>query len=266
MPVPLRRQRRGASRRTPLTAEQRRLLWRRCGHGLAVVLVLAGLSYGGHWAGRRLLEPTQLPLRHVQLNGELRNLTGAELRAVVADYLGQNFLVLDIEALHAELAAQPWIEWVNVRRRWPDTLEVRLRERTLFGYWGENEMVDVNGQRFRPAQIRQSGPWPRLIGPDGHERSLIRTYRELQPLLRALDLRLEQLTLDERRAWHLQFANGVQVLLGREQFRERLQRFLAAYPRLLANRVAAVAVVDLRYTHGFAVRWKESFLAAAERS
>ena len=118
-----------------------------------------------------------------------------------------------------------------------------------------DEMVDVNGARFRPAVVRQPGPWPRLAGPDGHETALIRSYREADALLKPAGLQLTQLTQDERRAWRLVTANGLEIRLGRDLFPERLQRFVNLYPYLLADLSGRIAAVDLRYTHGFAVRW-----------
>jgi len=49
-----------------------------------------------------------------------------------------------------------------VRRWWPDVVDIELRERVAFGYWGAGEMIDVNGRRFRPPIVRQPGPWPQL--------------------------------------------------------------------------------------------------------
>jgi cell division septal protein FtsQ len=56
----------------------------------------------------------------------------------------------------------------------------------------------------------------------------------------------------------MQFANGIEINLGREDFTERLQRFVDIYPRILASQSDKIAVVDLRYTNGFAVRWTNS--------
>lgn len=79
-------------------------------------------------------------------------------------------------------------------------------------------MVDVNGVRFQPVVVRQSGPWPRLVGPDGHEKALIEAYQQTRALLDPLGLKLTRLVQDERRAWWLTFENGLDVRLGRDQF------------------------------------------------
>ncbi len=223
---------------------------------LGVALALAGVGFGARFASGKLREPGAFPLRQVRIEGELRNLAEDDFQPVARGYLGQNFFNVDLDALHAALAANPWVEEVTVRRGWPDTVEIELRERVAFGYWGEREMVDVNGHRFQPEGIRQPGPWPRLAGPDGHEKDLIRTYQQVRDLLDPVGLKLVKLVQDERRAWWLTFDTGLEVYLGREQFEQRLLRLARVYPRILAAQAARIAAVDLRYVNGFAVRWK----------
>ncbi|NJN46334.1 MAG: cell division protein FtsQ/DivIB [Candidatus Competibacteraceae bacterium] len=248
---------------TPLKPQEdqalrRWLNWRLWLRWTGVAMVLAGIGAGLYSAGQRLLDPEQFPLRHVRLNGELRNLDEADLRALLETQLGQNFFALDIDAIHAAFAANPWIREVRVQRQWPDTLRINFHERSVFGYWGEDEMIDINGQRFRPANIRQTGVWPRLAGPDGHEIQLMNAYREATALLKSVGLQLTRLVQDERRAWWMELANGLELSLGREHFDQRLRRFIDIYPRILAEQIDRIAMVDLRYVNGFAVRWADS--------
>jgi cell division protein FtsQ len=157
---------------------------------LGVLLVVAAVGYGVQIGSERLREPGAFPLRYIQTEGEWRNLVKADVHAVAEAYIGQNFFVANLDELNTALATNPWIETVAVRRWWPDTVEISLRERTAFGYWGEREMVDVNGVRFQPTIVRQAGPWPRLVGPDGHEKALIEAYRQTRALLDPLGLKL----------------------------------------------------------------------------
>ena len=45
-------------------------------------------------------------------------------------------------------------------------------------------------------------------------------------------------------------------MLGREQGMQRIQRFVAFYPALLAARADNVRAVDLRYPNGIVLRWR----------
>ena len=67
---------------------------------------------------------------------------------------------------------------------------------------------------------------------------------------------LDELSLSERFAWQVQLKNGIKLNLGRQEFIDRLQRFIDVYP-LLAQQEKAVKYVDLRYDTGVAVGWKD---------
>ena len=124
---------------------------------LGVIMVLAGVGYGLWIGSQKLRDPKQFPLRQVRIEGQLHNLAEADFQPIAAGYLGQNFFMANLDELRATLATNPWVEEIAVRRWWPDIVEIKLRERVAFGYWGEHEMVDTNGQRFRPTVVRQPG-------------------------------------------------------------------------------------------------------------
>ena len=46
------------------------------------------------------------------------------------------------------------------------------------------------------------------------------------------------------------------VRLGRRQVDERFERFLTVALRMVCQRAADIAYVDMRYTNGFAVGWR----------
>ncbi|MCC7220750.1 MAG: cell division protein FtsQ/DivIB [Candidatus Contendobacter sp.] len=254
------KRRRGATplRRSSRSTGQSWRVWATPLRWAGVALVLAGVGFGLWVGSQKLRDPAAFPLRQVRIEGVLRNLAESDLQPVASNYLGQNFFMANLEALRTALATNPWIDTVAVRRSWPETVTITLREREAFGYWGEGEqeMVDVEGRRFRPEVVRQSGPWPHLAGPVGHEAALIRTWGELQALFNPVGLQLTRLTQDERRAWRLSFANGLEVYVGRDQFEARLRRLAQLYPRVLAGQIDQIAAVALRYGNGFAVRWK----------
>ena len=75
--------------------------------------------------------------------------------------------------------------------------------------------------------------------------------------LAPLGIAITRMELDERRAWHLQVGNGVLLELGRADTRERLQRFIRAYPTIFAARIEELKRVDLRYSNGFSVYWQQ---------
>jgi len=99
---------------------------------------------------------------------------------------------------------------------------------------------------------------PQFSGPSGTGVKVAESFQLLAKKMKEIKLRISALTLTERRAWHVRMENGLHLMLGKVVNDERLNRFISAYPKLLGEKITQVDSVDLRYTNGFAVRWKES--------
>jgi cell division protein FtsQ len=85
---------------------------------------------------------------------------------------------------------------------------------------------------------------------------VVARYLAVQGRIVESGLRLTALRLDPRGSWELQLDNGVTVRIGRKQVDERFARFLAVALRMVCQRAADIAYVDMRYTNGFAVGWR----------
>ena len=115
-------------------------------------------------------------------------------------------------------------------------------------------MLNPYGESFN-AEGKSLG-LPQLFGPGGSERTALEGYNAMQSLLAGRELTIAELSLSERYAWQVQLKNGIEVNLGRQEFIDRLQRFVDVYP-LLAKQPKAIQYVDLRYDTGLAVGWSE---------
>ena len=70
-------------------------------------------------------------------------------------------------------------------------------------------------------------------------------------------LDIVRLAEDRQGEWRVMFANGIEVLLGGEQFTERMHRLLIAYRQVLADDPRGVEYVDARYFSGIAVKFTD---------
>ncbi len=246
-----------AARRGP------RLPWRRLAGGAALAAGLAGALGGAAAALAWLRDPATLPVRHVRIEGELRHLDPAALQAAAAPYARGSFLTVDVTALARAVAALPWVDRVSVRRRWPDTLVVRVREHRVVAAWAAGGAVNGRGERVAvPADSLPPG-LPVLGGPAGSAARVAAAWRRWQARLAPLGLRIERLEMSAREAWRMRLAGGIEVLLGRGEPEARLERLVRAWPVALAAQAARIAHVDLRYTNGFAVRWRDGGAGAS---
>jgi cell division protein FtsQ len=64
------------------------------------------------------------------------------------------------------------------------------------------------------------------------------------------------LQLDDRGAWEMQLTSGIRVRLGARMVETRLDRFFEALDKVVAAQAEDVDYIDMRYTNGFAIGWK----------
>jgi cell division protein FtsQ len=230
-----------------------------------LLIGLAALLFA--FAGLQLLVHSPLfPLKEIVVRDELKNVAAAEIESSVDD-VGGNFFAADLAAIRGRLEQVTWVRHVEVRRVWPDRIEVRLEEHVAFARWGDTGLVNTFGEPFAAAlEDGSETRLPLFAGPAGTEGELARRYRLFVELLAPLGETPDRVVLTPRFAWQLHLSSGLNLELGRDgadPVEQRLARFVVAYPeslgRLPSRAAADNRFVDLRYPNGFALRvagWK----------
>jgi cell division protein FtsQ len=229
-----------------------------------VALTVIALLYA---ALQLLLRSALFPLREVTVLGALAHTARGDVERATSGRISGNFFAADLAEVRAGLEQLPWVRRVQVRRIWPDRIEVALEEHVALARWGDAGLVNLHGERFRGRDRAEAeARLPLFAGPAGSEAEVARRYRRFAELLAPLGDAPERVILTPRHAWQLRLASGLQLELGRdgaEGVEQRLARFVAAYP-LTLGRMAQLAPgearhVDLRYPNGFTLRvpeWK----------
>ncbi len=220
--------------------------------GLAVALFLLAAA---QWLSRSAL----FPLREVTVLGALQETSGREIGRALEPAVAGNFLAADLDSVRAALERLPWVRRVQVRRVWPDRLEVALEEHVALARWGDSDLVNTHGERFTaPFDSGARARLPLFGGPAGSEAEVARRYRRFAAQLAPLGEAPERVLLTSRHAWQLRLTGGLTLELGRDLAREpverRLARFVAAYPLTLGRIEQRHEYVDLRYPNGFSLR------------
>jgi cell division protein FtsQ len=230
---------------------------------LAVALValpVVGLLRGWFAADR-------WPVTRLTVQAEFKHVGADQIRAAVQPRLGKGFFALDLDGVQRAVAALPWVESAEARKRWPDTVLLRIYERQPFARWNDRQLISRQGQVFDAPGASDLGALPALRGPDARLAEVVSFYAETQKAFAGTGLRITGVALTERGSWSLSTGSGAQIVIGdREQAGRRLRRFIDVYPQLMAAHTDVFAYADLRYTNGFAVRWPPPAAANAEGS
>jgi len=219
---------------------------------LPVVAVLEGWIGADRW-----------PLRTLRVHGQFQRVDEAQLRRTVLPYARGGFFAVDLERAQGAVAGLPWVEHAEVRKRWPDVLEVRVVEHRPFARWGDDRLLSEHGRLFPAAGVDVPSGLPRLAGPEARVADVVALYNESRALFAGSGIDVRAATLDPRGSWSLVLEGGARVLVGRHDARPRLARFARMLPQLLAQQRQPMARADLRYTNGFALSWGEPAPAAA---
>lgn len=199
----------------------------------------------------RVAQSDVFALKEIRLVGDVAHVTREQVRAVASRELRGNFFTVNLRAARNALEKLPWIRSVDVRRRWPDRLEVDVQEHRALARWGDEALVDTYGTVFEGASNEKL---PVMIGPTGSSQEVTTQFVSLQKTLAPLGRSIEEIRLSERRAWMLRLDDDTVIELGRENAQQRLAMFVSVYERSLAKLKDAAGYVDLRYANGFAVR------------
>jgi cell division protein FtsQ len=219
-----------------------------------LVMVLAVPSGFGIWY---LAKPDTLPIRSVKVEGEFRYLEQQDVYEALGGLASGGFFNVDVRAVKMAAESLPWVDSASVRRAWPDTLRLEITEQVPLARWGEHQVVNRRGELFQPSVKGLPENLPKFIGPSGTGQKVTVNYFLLSKKMAQINLRINEVVLTDRRAWHVRLENGLYLSLGKVVNNERLERFISVYPKLLGEKTAQVSSIDLRYTNGFAVRWKE---------
>jgi len=224
-------------------------------------LAAAALIYAGAHAA---IHSPLLPLRQVALQGALDHITREQAEAAARSGAVGTFFSVDLDAVRRAFEALPWVRKVEVRRSWPDRIQVAIEEHVALARWGADtrasRLINVHGEVFS-GELADAGSLPQFAGPVGSAQEVTRRYTAFRQALAPLKLEPRQVLLSPRYAWQLRLSNGLTLELGRDQLKEpvleRLSHFVAFYAQTLGSLNRRLDYVDLRYPNGFALRVPE---------
>jgi len=220
------------------------------------LLILVGAGVVLVAATKAFIAVQSFPVQRISVTGELEHTQAQAVQDMVQPGLAGGFLNADLQQIRRQLEGLPWIYEATVRRKWPNALEIHVVEELPIARWGQDGFLNHQGEVFRSDK---NGDWdslPLLSGPEGSAQSLMEKYQRLVEILTPLNLRVQQLAVDDRGQMEAVLDGGMQLNIGNENFLGRMNRFVGIYRTELATRSTEVERVDLRYESGVAVAFK----------
>ncbi|MCL7420444.1 MAG: cell division protein FtsQ/DivIB [Methylobacter sp.] len=197
-----------------------------------------------------------MPIKYVRIEGVFQYLGKDEIKTALRPLVMTSFFAADMQAIHEAVAQLPWVQSAAVKRVWPDAIDIKVHEKKPYVRWGQQSLLTERGELFAPKNIEQFQTLPLLVGPDQQHGKVLEIMKGVKTALADQSMELAEFSIDDRWSWKIKLATGMEILLGRNEPLEKLQRFLKTLTVLGQEQIDAMAIVDLRYPNGYGVSWK----------
>jgi cell division protein FtsQ len=216
---------------------------------------LYGMSLGGHTetVAQAATTAAGFAIEDVKVSG---NSETSEIE--IFELLGldgtTSLVALDVDAARRKIVKLPWVESVEVRKIYPKTIEVKLKERQAYAIWQHGQelsLIERNGSVIAPLRDNKFSTLPLVVGRDAESAaaSLEGEFSKWPDITS----RVKAYVWVSGRRWDLHMDNGVVVKLPSDDVDQALAR-LSKFNKeqdLLARDIAAV---DLRLVDRTAIQ------------
>ena len=208
---------------------------------------LYGMSLGGHTqtVAQATTAAAGFAIEDVKVSGNAQTSEIDILQLLGLD--GTTSLVaLDIDQARRNLAELPWVQDAEVRKIYPRTIEVRLRERQPYGIWqhgDELSVIEKSGSVIAPLRDNKFADLPLFVGRDAETAAAsFEPQFSDWPKIKA---QVKAYVRVAGRRWDLHLFNGIVVKLPENDVGKALQVLskLQADQQVLDRDIAAI---DLR--------------------
>jgi cell division protein FtsQ len=222
---------------------------------------LYGMSLGGHsqYFAQASTTAMGFAIEDVKVSGNRETSEIDILERLGLD--GTTSLVaLDVKDARAKLADLPWVQDVSVRKVYPGTIEIALKEREAFAIWqhgNDLSLIEKNGSVIAPLRDNKFSSLPLFVGRDAETAAAgFADEFDNWPEIKA---RVKAYIRVAGRRWDLRLDNGIVVKLPEHNVPRAMDMLatLEGEEGLLERDIAAV---DLRLEDRTTVRLTEGAL------
>ena len=193
------------------------------------------------------------PITNVQVEAPFVYVSKLNIESTLSDHINKGLVSVDTALITKALNALPWVRQATVKKMWPGTLFIKIKERKAIAQFNDTFLIDELGESFS-SETDSTINLVKLHGSQGSEKELLQEYKKLSRLLNNVALVIESLEITPS-TLTIVMNDGLKLLMTKKETEEQMARFIHVYPELKQKKTTHLLRVDMRYKHGLAVKW-----------
>lgn len=228
---------------------------RYCQWLLTVASVIALIGVAGFYSVKAANHFLNRPITEVVINGNFEYVDRSKISDTANQVLGGSFISESILKVQKSIELMSWVDEVSIARAWPNKVIITIYEQAPIARWSDKGFVNVRGELVFTDELQQLIEFPVLQGKDSQVVDVIEKYSVLTQMLHPYALAISELEKDSRGAWRVKLRNNWNIVLGRGEILQKMDRLTTLMDQQLVNPGEDIAVIDIRYPNGVSVKW-----------
>ena len=223
------------------------------GSRLCGLAILSGLGY-------MLWPHLNQPVSEVELTGELTRVDRENLRARIQQNISGGLLSLDLDLLDSAVEDVDWVQGVEVKKRWPQTLVIQVTEERPVARWGEIGYLAESGALVESPLFDDLAELPSFDVRVNEPQRALEVFYDIDAAMMMTGVGIKELRQSEFGSWSMIMENGSHIVLGKEELLVRMRRVIHTWQRLPEEYINDLEVIDARYPNGVAVKYRQQLV------
>ena len=224
---------------------------------ISILSIVAFVLFSAYKLHQTKLTPPrfeQAKVKNLQISGALKNVNSQMISKKIAHLLVEDIVDLDMTQIQQTIEDMPWVRTSEVVRIYPSTIKIDIKEQIPVAIWNGKSYLNQYGEIFNASDIEGKEMLIKLNGTNEQAEVMLKLYSSLK---NSIDVdRLQTIFQNKNGAYRLKLNNGTEVVLGRKQLNQRINR-LRKMLDLIDRHPQVITRIDLRYRKGMAIKFSE---------
>ncbi len=205
----------------------------------------------------------QWKVTEISINNNLKQVDPRSIAKILKKDEYAYLLKIDVTKLQEEIKKLNWVKQVEIRKIWPNTIEVLVDEFLPIARINERLLVS-SGKLIRANALLNMDELPQLNFENEGSKAekinanyveVVERYQMIKKSLTSIGIVVESLDINESLAWTIKTSSGLEIKIGRKQQMKRIERLTNTLHFI--DNFDQVKTIDLRYNNGFAISRNE---------